>query len=94
MKKNIIHLLSVALLFSLSACFGGKTIPSASQGGEVVGVSGRPFVEPTPYGMTKINRGSLRMGLETQDSLWGFNTPTLNTNNLGCGCAIAFFVHA
>ena len=75
MKKNIIYLLGAALLFSLSACFGGKSLPSASQGGEVVGVSGRPFVEPTPYGMTKINRGSLRMGLETQDSLWGFNTP-------------------
>lgn len=40
-----------------------------------MGVSGRGFVEPTPYGMVKVNRGFLKMGLETQDSLWGTKTP-------------------
>ena len=40
-----------------------------------MGVSGRGFVEPTPYGMVKVNRGFLKMGLETQDSLWGAKTP-------------------
>lgn len=75
MKKNIINLLGIVAIVSLSACFGGKSSLSAGRGGEVVGVSGRPFVEPTPYGMTKINRGFLHMGLDTQDSLWGIQTP-------------------
>lgn len=30
---------------------------------------------PVPQGMVLVNRGHLRMGLEKQDSLWGFNTP-------------------
>ena len=29
----------------------------------------------TPKGMVLINRGHLRMGLEKQDSIWGFNAP-------------------
>ena len=31
--------------------------------------------DPVPYGMVLVNRGHLRMGLEMEDSLWGFNTP-------------------
>ena len=38
-------------------------------------MSGRSFVEPAPYGMVKINRGFLKMGMETQDSLAGMKTP-------------------
>ena len=30
---------------------------------------------PVPEGMVLINRGHLRMGIEKQDSIWGFNTP-------------------
>ena len=30
---------------------------------------------PAPEGMTLINRGHLRMGMESQDSLWGMETP-------------------
>lgn len=30
---------------------------------------------PVPEGMVMINRGHLRMGLEKEDSLWGFNAP-------------------
>lgn len=48
---------------------------SVGQGGEVVGVSGRTFTEPTPYGMTRIGRGYLHMGIDQQDSLWGKETP-------------------
>jgi formylglycine-generating enzyme required for sulfatase activity len=45
-------------------------------GGEVTGVgNGRGFTEPTPYGMTMVNRGSLRMGIDKNDSLWGNTTP-------------------
>ena len=66
-----ISLLSVALL--MVACFGGKV--TSSSGGEVTGAGGRAFTEPTPYGMTLVKRGHLRMGMEKQDSLWGKQTP-------------------
>ena len=49
---------------------------SSMSGGEVTGVgSGRGFTEPTPYGMTMVNRGSLRMGIDSNDSLWGNVAP-------------------
>ena len=66
-----LSLLSLTLL--MVACFGGKV--TSSSGGEVTGVGGRAFTEPTPYGMTLIKRGHLRMGMEKQDSLWGKQTP-------------------
>ena len=61
--KNIIFTLAITnAVFLLSSCFGGKMTSSMS-GGEVTGVgNGRGFTEPTPYGMTMVNRGSLRMG--------------------------------
>lgn len=49
---------------------------SSAYGGEVTGVgSGRGFTEPTPYGMTMVNRGSLKMGIANGDSLWGNVAP-------------------
>lgn len=59
----------------LSGCFSAKTASMSGKGGEVVGVGGKAFVEPTPYGMVKINRGFLHMGIDKQDSLWGRQTP-------------------
>ncbi len=58
----------------LTACMSGGGASMAS-GGEVTGASGRPFTEPTPYGMTLIKRGHLKMGIDKQDSLWGKQTP-------------------
>ena len=57
----------------LTSCFGGRS--TMANGGEVTGVSGKAFAEPTPYGMTLIKRGHLKMGIEEQDSLWGRQTP-------------------
>ena len=48
---------------------------ATSNGGEVTGTGGKSFVEPTPYGMTLVKRGHLKMGIEKQDSLWGKKTP-------------------
>ena len=45
-------------------------------GGEVVGVSGKAFTEPTPYGMVKVERGYLKTGLSENDTLWGVIVPT------------------
>jgi len=58
----------------LTSCFGGKAV-TASVGGEVTGVGGSAFTEPTPYGMVAVKRGSLKMGLNEKDSLWGKETP-------------------
>ena len=62
-----------SFLILFSSCFGSKL--GASDGGEVTGAGGKAFTEPTPYGMTLIKRGHLKMGLETTDSLWGKKTP-------------------
>ena len=74
--RNIILTLAITnAVFLLSSCFGGKMTSSMS-GGEVTGVgNGRGFTEPTPYGMTMVNRGSLRMGIDSNDSLWGNTAP-------------------
>lgn len=67
-------LLFIAVAFM--GCFGGRSMSLAGRGGEVVGVGGgKPFSEPAPYGMVKVDRGFLHMGLAQQDSLWGSNTP-------------------
>ena len=67
------YLLPLTSYLLLASCLGSK-VASAS-GGEVTGVSGKAFTEPTPYGMTLIKRGHLKMGIEKQDSLWGKQTP-------------------
>ena len=75
MKKIATTSLLLALLI-LTGCFGGKTASSSGRGGEVTGVGGgKAFSEPTPFGMTMIKRGSLKMGIEKQDSLWGKQMP-------------------
>ena len=71
MRRGIICLASLLLL---TGCYGGKMTMSGG-GGEVTGTSGRAFAEPTPYGMTLVKRGHLKMGIENQDTLWGKKTP-------------------
>ena len=74
-KKVLPFYLFTLLLFILTGCFGSKSAVSGG-GGEVTGVGGgKNFSEPTPYGMTLIKRGFLRMGIEKEDSLWGKQTP-------------------
>ena len=69
--KGLCGLLAVLML--LTSCFGGKE--TMASGGELTGASGKAFAEPAPYGMVLIKRGHLKMGLESQDSLWGRETP-------------------
>ena len=73
MKKQLIIGFCLAVSLVLTSCFGGKE--TTANGGELTGASGKGFTEPAPYGMVLIKRGHLRMGLETQDSLWGKQTP-------------------
>ena len=69
--KSKLYLLAFSLL--LTSCFGSKL--ASSGGGEVTGTGGKAFTEPTPYGMTLVKRGHLKMGIEKQDTLWGKQTP-------------------
>ena len=50
-KKNnsLTALLAPVFCLVLAGCFGGR-MASSGRGGEVVGVSGKAFTEPTPYG--------------------------------------------
>ena len=59
------------LLFgSLVSCMG--TVENSSmRGGEVIGASAVAWNEPAPYGMVLVKRGSVKMGPDKQDSLWG-----------------------
>ena len=69
--KSKLYLLTFSLL--LTSCFGSKL--ASSGGGEVTGTGGKAFTEPTPYGMTLVKRGHLKMGIEKHDTLWGKQTP-------------------
>ncbi len=75
MKKIFLSAALLISLFAFVACLGG-TSKTGSNGGEVTGVSGSSINEPTPYGMVLVNKGSLRMGTENTDSLWGKELPT------------------
>ncbi len=67
-------LMAGVITLFLSSCFSGNS--RVMSGGEVVGISGKPFIEPTPYGMVKVERGYLKAGLSENDSLWGVNIPS------------------
>ncbi len=74
MKKGFIVLTALLAALVMTGCGSSKNAASGT-GGEVTGVRGRAFSEPAPYGMTKIARGFLHMGIDDQDSLWGRKTP-------------------
>ncbi|MDR0988865.1 MAG: SUMF1/EgtB/PvdO family nonheme iron enzyme [Prevotellaceae bacterium] len=62
-------------LLALASCMGMAGSGSL-RGGEVVGASAVSWNEPAPYGMVLVKRGSLQMGPDKQDSLWGTPVPT------------------
>ncbi len=49
---------------------------SMAAGGELTGVRRTAFSEPTPYGMVAVGKGSLRVGLTENDTLWGAEFPS------------------
>ncbi|MDE6286074.1 MAG: formylglycine-generating enzyme family protein, partial [Muribaculaceae bacterium] len=58
---------SAALLGAASCASGAH---GGSSGGEVTGVGGTAWAEPTPYGMVLVDRGSVQMGPQKDDSAW------------------------
>ena len=68
-NNNILLSLGAAALvaFGATSCASGSR---SSAGGEVTGVGGTSWAEPTPYGMVLINRGSMQVGPQNADSAW------------------------
>ena len=67
MKQITYALSAFVVCIMLASCFSSnKTV---SDGGEVTGQRGVHSEEPTPYGMVKVPRGYLKVGLSEQDSL-------------------------
>ena len=67
--KKILYTLFAATLLTVTAV-GCATGSRNSMGGEVTGVGGLSWAEPTPYGMVLVDRGSVNMGPAKDDSLW------------------------
>ena len=66
-KVFSVMLLGAASLGVLSSCAGS----GAGSGGEVTGVGSGSWSEPTPYGMVRVDRGSIQAGPSKADSLRG-----------------------
>ena len=60
---------AVGITGILTSCFSSRT---SSSGGEVTGVGGASWSEPTPYGMVLVDRGSIAMGPGKKDSIPGY----------------------
>ena len=68
MRNAFIWGLALSFCVALVSCMGAKR---GGAGGEVTGVGGSSFAEPTPYGMVLIDRGSIFMGPGNDDSIAG-----------------------
>ena len=77
--KKFVFLSAIVMSLTLLSCMGTQLGGmSTMQGGEVTGINGTAVNEPAPYGMVLIQRGSIKVGDENVDSLWGNSTPVKN----------------
>ncbi len=74
MKKGLFAICIMVLSLIVASCFSSNQ-SSMATGGEVTGVGGASISEPAPYGMVLVKRGSLKMGTDKTDSLWGKKMP-------------------
>ena len=66
--KKLLFIFIVGL--TVASC-GSSRSSISNSGGEVTGISGTAWAEPSPYGMVLIERGSMKEGPAEADSLWG-----------------------
>ena len=64
----------IIFLFATLLCFGSCAGP-AGVGGELTGVRGVAWSEPSPYGMVLVKGGHIDMGSAEKDTLWGTAQP-------------------
>ncbi|MCQ2096125.1 MAG: SUMF1/EgtB/PvdO family nonheme iron enzyme [Bacteroidaceae bacterium] len=62
-------------MVQFTSCMSSKMSNATAIGGELTGVGGSAIAEPTPFGMILVSRGSLNMGSDKVDSLWGTKMP-------------------
>ena len=74
--RRIVYLSALVPLLLMASCMGPRK--NTTMGGEVTGISGTAINEPTPYGMVLVDRGSIKIGEQETDSLWGTSTPVKN----------------
>ncbi|MCH5345756.1 MAG: SUMF1/EgtB/PvdO family nonheme iron enzyme [Muribaculaceae bacterium] len=67
MKKSASYIVTLFTGLLLASCAAGS---HSSAGGEVTGVGGSAWAEPTPYGMVLVSRGSMKIGPAEADSAW------------------------
>lgn len=73
-KRNVAAAVaSLLAIVLLASCMGASQ--ATVIGGEVTGTGGQSVREPAPYGMVLVKRGSLKVGDEATDSLWGSGAP-------------------
>ena len=72
MRKTV-YLYAILSVMLFASCLGMRK--NTAMGGEVTGISGTAISEPAPYGMVLVERGSIKIGDEEIDSLWGTSTP-------------------
>lgn len=72
--KKIIFLPMILLALVAVSCFSPRSFGNAN-GGEVTGVGRAAINEPAPFGMVLVERGSIKLGDEEADSLWGASAP-------------------
>ena len=65
-SKNIIATALTVMALTTACATGSRN----AGGGEVTGVSGSFWAEPTPYGMVLVDRGSMEVGPQKADSAW------------------------
>lgn len=75
MRKLTFVVCLLAISLAVVSCFSSKGASNA-HGGEVTGENASSVSEPAPFGMVLVKRGSLKMGTETTDSLWGKQMPS------------------
>src|SRR5574344_447243 len=69
MKKIFLY---IAIAVAVTSCMSSKhSSGGEASGGEVTGVAGTSWAEPTPYGMVLVDRGSMKVGPAQADSTWG-----------------------
>ena len=65
---GLLMIAGLVMSLILGSCMASR---NSSAGGEVTGVGGSTFAEPTPYGMVLVDRGAYKMGPAQDDSLMG-----------------------
>lgn len=75
MKTKSLHITLLILSCGIMASCMGASSSANATGGELTGVRGTAYSEPTPFGMVAVHKGSLHVGLENNDTLWGAEFP-------------------